>query len=93
MSVTNHQGSITKDFPPKLEIKAVCIRFSTQIILNTISSVGEELIKPSLIAACNEVVGQSAANKMEDIPLSNDTVQRWMADMAENTETRLIVQI
>jgi len=37
-------------------------------------STGEELIKPSLIAACSKVSGQSAASKMKDIPLSNDTV-------------------
>jgi len=35
-------------------------------------SIGKELIKPSLIAACNEVLGQSVASKMKDIPLSND---------------------
>ncbi|PNF14726.1 hypothetical protein B7P43_G08936 [Cryptotermes secundus] len=50
-------------------------------------SIGEELIKPSLIAACNEVLGQSAASKMKDIPLSNDTVGRRISDMAEDTET------
>ena len=49
-------------------------------------SIGEELIKPSLITACNEVLGQSAASKMKDIPLSNDTVERRISDMAEDTE-------
>jgi len=39
-------------------------------------SFGEELIKASLIAASNEVLGQSAVSKMKDIPLSNDTVER-----------------
>ena len=56
-------------------------------------SIGEELIKPSLIAACNEVLGQSAASKMKDIPLSNDTVERRISDMAEDTETQLIEKI
>jgi len=50
-------------------------------------STGEEIIKPSLIAACNEVLSQSAASKMKDIPLSNDTVERRISDMAEDTET------
>ena len=45
-------------------------------------SIGKELIKPSLIAACNEVIGQSVASKMKDIPLSNDTVERRISDMA-----------
>jgi len=45
-------------------------------------SIGEEFIKPSLIAACNEVLGRSAASKMKDIPLSNGTVERRISDMA-----------
>jgi len=53
-------------------------------------SIGEELIKPSLIAACNEVLGQSAASKMKDIPLLNDTIERRISDMTEDTETQLI---
>jgi len=38
MAVTNQQGSIKKNFPLKLKIKAVCIRFSNLVILNTVSS-------------------------------------------------------
>ena len=53
-------------------------------------SICEELIQPSLIAACNEVLGQSAASKMKDMPLSNDIVERRISDMAEDTETQLI---
>ena len=37
-SVTNQQGSIKKNFPLKLKLKAVCFRFSNLVILNTISS-------------------------------------------------------
>jgi hypothetical protein len=47
----------------------------------------------SLIAACNEVLGQSAASKLKDIPLSNDTVGRRISDMAEDTDTQLIEEI
>jgi len=43
-----------------------------------------------LIAACNEVLGQSAASKMKDIPLSNDAVERRISDMTEDTETQRI---
>ena len=50
-------------------------------------SIGEKLIKPSLNVACNAVPGQSAASKMKDIPLSNDKAERWIRDMAEDTET------
>jgi len=49
-------------------------------------SIGEELIKPSLIASCDEVLGQSAASKMKDIPLENDRVERRISDMAEDTK-------
>jgi len=45
-----------------------------------------------LIAACNEVSGQSAASKMKDIPLLNDTVERWISDMAEDIEKQLIIK-
>jgi len=46
-----------------------------------------------LIAACNEVLGQSAASKMKDIPLSNITVEMRIPDVAEDTETQLIERI
>jgi hypothetical protein len=46
-----------------------------------------------MTAACNEVLGQSVASKMKDIPLLNDTVVRWISDMAENRETQLIEKI
>jgi len=46
-----------------------------------------------LIAACNEVLGQSAASKMKDSPLSNDTVERRISEMAEDTETQLIEKL
>jgi len=56
-------------------------------------SIGKEIIKHSLIAACNEVLGQSVAIIMKHIPLSNDTTERWISDMAEDTETQLIEKI
>ena len=37
MSVTNQQGNMKKSFPLKLKIKAVCIRFSNLVILNSVS--------------------------------------------------------
>jgi len=50
-------------------------------------------LKPSLGAVCNELLGQSVASKMKDIPLSNDTVERRISDMAEGTETQFIEKI
>jgi hypothetical protein len=46
-----------------------------------------------LTAACNEVLGQSAASTMKDIPLSNDTVERRISEMAEDTERQLVKKI
>ena len=54
---------------------------------------GEELIKPSVTAACNELLGQSAASKMKDIPLSNDTVERRISGMAGHAEMQLTEKI
>jgi len=56
-------------------------------------SIGEELVKPSLIAACNEALSLSAASKMKDIPFSNGTVERRISDMAEDTEKQLATKI
>ncbi|PNF27274.1 hypothetical protein B7P43_G05160, partial [Cryptotermes secundus] len=39
------------------------------------------------------VLGQSAASKMKDIPLSNDTVGRRISDMREDTETQVTEKI
>ena len=46
-----------------------------------------------MIAACNEVLGQPAASKMKDIPLSNGTVERRISYMAEDTEKQLTEKI
>ena len=46
-----------------------------------------------MTAACNEILGQSAASKMIDIPLLNDTVERRISDMAEDTDTQRIEKI
>ena len=46
-----------------------------------------------MTAACNEVLGQSAASKMKDITLSNDTVERRISDMAEDAETQITEKI
>ena len=40
-----------------------------------------------MIAACNEVLGQSVPSTMKDISLSNDAVDRRITDMAEDMET------
>jgi hypothetical protein len=62
-------------------------------IFKNLYSIGEEYFKPSLGADSNELLGQPVASKMKDIPLSNDTVERRISDMAEGTETQFIEKI
>ena len=53
----------------------------------------EDLIKPCLLAATAEVLGPEAANKLHAIPISNDTVQRRIMDLAVNVEVQLNVRV
>ena len=46
-----------------------------------------------MIAACNEVLGQYVGNKIKEIQLSSDTVERRISDMAEDTGTKLTEKI
>jgi hypothetical protein len=46
-----------------------------------------------LIAACNEVLGQSATSKTKYIPLSNYTIEWRISDISECAETQLIEEI
>jgi hypothetical protein len=48
-------------------------------------SIGEELM-----AACNEVIGQSAASTVRDISWPNDTTERRTSERAGDTGTDLI---
>ena len=54
------------------------------------STIGEDLIKPCMLAATAEVLGPEAANKLQAIPISNDIVQRRIIDMAVDVEEQLI---
>ena len=46
-----------------------------------------------MLAATAEVLGPEAANKLQAIPISNDTVQRRIMDMAVDVEEQLIEQV
>ena len=56
-------------------------------------TIGDDLIKPCMLAATAEVFGPEAANKLQTIPISNDTVQRRIMDMAVDVEEQLIEQV
>lgn len=69
----------------------VCLVITTTTFFDSVS----QLLGHSLVAgpAAYEVLGQSVANKMKDILLSNDKAERWISDIAEDTEMQLIVEI
>ena len=47
-------------------------------------TIGEDLVKPCLIEAVRLVLGEEQAKKMKQIPLSNDTVKRRIAEMSSD---------
>jgi len=57
---------------------------------NETFAICEELIKPCFIAASKEIVDSKAARKHKDVPLSNNTVQRRIVDMAKYVEDQVI---
>nr|CAI5847896.1 unnamed protein product [Callosobruchus analis] len=56
-------------------------------------SVAEDLVKPCLIDVCCEVLGQSAADKMKTLPLSNDTIGRRICELSDDVESQLLQDI
>ena len=56
-------------------------------------TIGEDLIKPCMLAAAEQVLGPEAASKLQVIPISNDTVKRRIIDMAVDIEEQVIEQV
>ena len=56
-------------------------------------TIGEDLIKPCMLAAAAQVLGPEAASKLQAIPISNDTVKRRIIDMAVDIEEQVIEQV
>ncbi|PIK50480.1 putative SCAN domain-containing protein 3-like [Apostichopus japonicus] len=53
-------------------------------------SIGEELLKPVLIDVVSLLCGKNAAEKIKNVPLSNDTVKRRIDSMANDCEKQLV---
>ena len=56
-------------------------------------SVGETLVKGCSQDVCLEVFGEAATAKASKVPLSNNTIARRTADLADNMEIQLADQI
>ncbi|XP_025423626.1 zinc finger MYM-type protein 6-like [Sipha flava] len=56
-------------------------------------NIGETLIKPCLLDVTSELLGPSAAKKMNDLPLSNDTISKRIIDISVDIEEQIIDKI
>ncbi|CAL9700336.1 unnamed protein product [Knipowitschia caucasica] len=56
-------------------------------------TIGEDLILPAAKEMVNMVIGENAANKLNVISLSDNTVKRRIDDMAENVLNQLVTRI
>uniref|UniRef100_A0A9J7Z8E8 DUF4371 domain-containing protein n=1 Tax=Cyprinus carpio carpio TaxID=630221 RepID=A0A9J7Z8E8_CYPCA len=56
-------------------------------------TIAEELILPSAVDMCRELLGDAAATKIQSIPLSDDTVARRIVDMSDDIECQLVERI
>ncbi|XP_041849953.1 zinc finger BED domain-containing protein 5-like [Melanotaenia boesemani] len=56
-------------------------------------SIGENLVKPAANVMVNIFFGGKACDKINRIPLSNDTVQRRIKSMAESVEDQLVTRL
>ena len=56
-------------------------------------TIGEELIRPACTDICREILGEPAAKKIAQVPLSARTVATRIEDMAEDIKAQLIERI
>jgi hypothetical protein len=56
-------------------------------------TITEELIIPCMKDICFELLCESASNKINCVPLSNNTIPRRVDELAEDMEEQLLQQI
>ncbi|XP_012590098.1 PREDICTED: SCAN domain-containing protein 3 [Condylura cristata] len=56
-------------------------------------TIAETLVKDCIREVCLEMLGESAAKKVAQVPLSNDTIARRIQELANDMEDQLIEQI
>jgi len=57
------------------------------------STIAEELILPSAIDMCREVLAEVAASKLELVSLSNNMIMRRIIEMSDDIECQLLERI
>ena len=56
-------------------------------------AIAERLVKPAMLICAKELLEEQAANILQKIPLSNDTVKRTQDEIAENLEEQLVKKL
>lgn len=56
-------------------------------------TIGEDLIKPCTLTMVELILGKEAEKKLAAVPLSNNTVQRRISNMADDIKDQVICQI
>ena len=56
-------------------------------------TIAEELILPSAIYMCREIIGEAAPSKLQIVSLSNDTITRRIVEMSNDYECQLLKKI
>ena len=74
-------------------LRALCLVSHCIAKTNKPFTIGGELIRPACIDICREILGEPAAKKIAQVPLSIRTVARRIEDMAEDIEAQLIERI
>ena len=55
--------------------------------------IAEELILPSAIDMCWEIIGEAAASKLKLVSMSNDAIKRRIVEMSDDIECQLLERI
>ncbi|MBN3288628.1 SCND3 protein, partial [Polyodon spathula] len=56
-------------------------------------TIAETLLMPAAIDMCHEMLGDEAANKLKNVPVSNDTIKRPITDVAADVKDQLLDKI
>ena len=56
-------------------------------------TIAERLVNPAMLFCAKELLREQAANILQKIPLSHDTVKRRQDEMAENFEKKLVEKL